>query len=117
MKLNGRTVDLESLVADGISQAETFALGRVDLERIAAQPVEAQATLRRLLVVRRIVRDATGFECRLEDMHPDDILGSVKTLVARHNKGAGLRSLKAKYGHDGAERIVSRHVGHQVSLR
>ena len=38
-------------------------------------------------------------------------------LRTKRKRGAGLRALKAKYGHDAAERIVSKHSGRHITLK
>lgn len=47
----------------------------------------------------------------------ESLLAEAQRLAAKRRKSAGLRALKAKYGHDGAQAVVSRHAGRSVHLQ
>lgn len=47
----------------------------------------------------------------------EEITAAAQALGKASRKRNGVRALKAKYGHDAAERIVSKHAGRHISIQ
>jgi len=47
----------------------------------------------------------------------EQIAEKAEAKAKRYRRRAGVRALQRKYGHDAAERIVSKHAGRHITLR